>query len=556
MAPRPTMIGRTPETPEPVGFGEGIGLGFRLENPLVSAWYYEGPSSVQKARQQDGFDVFDKWDAQTEAEKLRRGPFRSQMLDIFNDEAWGMWTTQIDREAKDRARMADAGGWGYFYGGVGAAIDPTIALPGGAIYRGARVGWSAAKTGFSTAKAAAGATAAQEAVLQGTQEARLAPETMFALAGSTILGGVVGAGVGAWASKTWIKQAEKVLANVANGHIAEPSKTFPSLAVRSVEIPSSDASPATVAEGMPSTAAAEPTTIKGTPAVKLTEIKPPAGQPGPFLRTPDHPTISNNERLFAFEANGKKGDIILEEKDGGKAIHIRWIGSVKEDETLSLGPASVRKILSDLRTYFPKAETISGARAGGAKAKDDIWVDTKVKLPTTIEGIPVSREPTGEFKVDVGPAHESKITVREEDFLDLDLPVSAQTPEIQAKLQRAFGDASPDASVRDLVKGFETRLGEAGIPGAKFLDKGTRNYVVFDDSSIKIKAVNDVDVQLANEQAINGGVTDFERFAAAGTGQPFVCCGAGQRSRRVRDGRADWEDLELVELEHLAERDE
>jgi hypothetical protein len=102
-----------------------------------------------------------------------------------------------------------------------------------------------------------------------------------------------------------------------------------------------------------------------------------------------------------------------------------------------------------------------------------------------------------------------KVGVRARDgaFLDWDKPLSEQTPEVQAAL-RALGvfdhdliDAGSTGQDAYLALGDRKqaaqRLREAGIPGLKYLDQGsrgvgegTRNYVLFDDNLIRILEKN------------------------------------------------------------------
>jgi hypothetical protein len=102
------------------------------------------------------------------------------------------------------------------------------------------------------------------------------------------------------------------------------------------------------------------------------------------------------------------------------------------------------------------------------------------------------------YKVDLPDEHIAKM-------LDWDKPLSQQSPEIRASLQK-LGELMPDSNLRkggSAMGLLESRLGgrdkaaaalkEAGIPGIKYLDQGSRgtgagtsNYVVFDDALPKI----------------------------------------------------------------------
>jgi hypothetical protein len=91
----------------------------------------------------------------------------------------------------------------------------------------------------------------------------------------------------------------------------------------------------------------------------------------------------------------------------------------------------------------------------------------------------------------VGKMYEVNINADPDHFLDWDKPFKDQHPEVQQKLKEAWL-AHPDASsLRS--QGASHALKEAGIPGIKYLDQGSRvagqgssNYVVFDDKMIDI----------------------------------------------------------------------
>lgn len=106
-----------------------------------------------------------------------------------------------------------------------------------------------------------------------------------------------------------------------------------------------------------------------------------------------------------------------------------------------------------------------------------------------------------------GTLYEARINADPNDFLDWDTPLSEQ-PNIQEKLAR-IGEATKSSTTTGGQKigrleellpnraAVTERLREAGIPGIKYLDagsradgEGSRNYVVFDDSLIEILSKN------------------------------------------------------------------
>lgn len=102
-----------------------------------------------------------------------------------------------------------------------------------------------------------------------------------------------------------------------------------------------------------------------------------------------------------------------------------------------------------------------------------------------------------------GSMYEVRINADPEHFLDWDKPL-AQQPDIVKRLttDAYYGDPSPKLTGKDIIENVFTQTGparrseamrEAGIPGIKYLDAGSRtagdgsrNYVVFDDKLIEI----------------------------------------------------------------------
>lgn len=123
-----------------------------------------------------------------------------------------------------------------------------------------------------------------------------------------------------------------------------------------------------------------------------------------------------------------------------------------------------------------------------------------------------------------GNLYQVKILADKEQFLDLDKRLNEQAPEVQQAVKRAMGidyHGNFDAAKSDWLwnefqhadgkvavrQGFiasddklvAKRLSDAGIPGLKYLDEGsrgagdgTRNFVVFDDKHVQITHKNEV----------------------------------------------------------------
>ncbi len=90
---------------------------------------------------------------------------------------------------------------------VAGIVSPTTLLPGGAVVRGARLGTTALKTAGTTSAAAAAAVGIQEAILQENVNDRTLFESATNVAAGALLGGALGAGVGALAGRIPTPQA-------------------------------------------------------------------------------------------------------------------------------------------------------------------------------------------------------------------------------------------------------------------------------------------------------------------------------------------------------------
>lgn len=137
--------------------------------------------------------------------------------------------------------------------------------------------------------------------------------------------------------------------------------------------------------------------------------------------------------------------------------------------------------------------------------------------------------------VNKGSLYRVRITADKDKFLDLDKNLNEQTPEVQAALKQAMGidyDGNFDQALSDrkwkehqyadgktaVRNGFiafsddrvSQRLSDAGIPGSKYLDQGsrsgegTRNFVVFDDKNVEITHKNGKQVSSQIRQDVVG----------------------------------------------------
>lgn len=179
-------------TPEPEKYNASVlGAAFRQENEIVSA-----ATSFSFDPQKPFDPEFRPWEEIQGTEYERYG---SRFIGAQDSEDVARMKAQIDREIEDRS-VLDAAGWAGWAAQMGAAIlSPTSLLPGGAIVKGGK-GVSIARTALKVGVAASAATAVQEAFLHGSQQTRTPEESAFAIGGSFILGGMLGAAAGKMAS--------------------------------------------------------------------------------------------------------------------------------------------------------------------------------------------------------------------------------------------------------------------------------------------------------------------------------------------------------------------
>ncbi|WP_120636021.1 hypothetical protein [Ruegeria sp. EL01] len=183
----PDGMSVTPTEEAPTGIGDVLGAAFRTENPVVSA---------ATSFNYDPLKPFDPdyrpWD---DVQGTEYEDYAGRFAGARDQEDVVAMKAQIDRERDDRAVLDAAGGLGVLSQMGAAVLSPSSLIPGGAVVKGAK-GVSIARTGLTVAGSAAFAAALDETVLQGTQETRTATESAFAIGGSFVLGGVLGAAAG------------------------------------------------------------------------------------------------------------------------------------------------------------------------------------------------------------------------------------------------------------------------------------------------------------------------------------------------------------------------
>ena len=166
-----------------------LGAAFRQDNVVGSLLANRDASAAELYKQEPGFDPF-KEIADTPLEGQE-----DQFVDVFNRKAFEARKAQINMESEDRATLAASGVWGGLASFGAAMVDPTILLPGGVIARGVKGGYAIGRSIVTGAVSASAAAGVAETGLHATQRLRKIPETLFAIGGSAILGGVLGGAV-------------------------------------------------------------------------------------------------------------------------------------------------------------------------------------------------------------------------------------------------------------------------------------------------------------------------------------------------------------------------
>jgi hypothetical protein len=126
-------------------------------------------------------------------------------LDVHNDEMYRATLADLDRE-RENNRVLHASGWMGTTLSMGAAVlDLPTLIPGGALVRGAALGYKTLKSAASVGAGAAGAAFVAEAGLHATQLERDGTRTLYAVAGATALGALLGAAGAKFLSHTELR---------------------------------------------------------------------------------------------------------------------------------------------------------------------------------------------------------------------------------------------------------------------------------------------------------------------------------------------------------------
>jgi hypothetical protein len=190
----PRTIGRLPELAPAVeapdlaapGILDTIGAAWRTQNIIGSSLSNEMLGADLDTVEQD-FNPFEA------ARGTKYEAYPERLAQLYNRKAFETFRAQVDREEEDRRTLDAAGALGVIAQIGAGVVDPTILVPGGALVRGGKVGYSIGRSALAVGAGSAAGVAVQESILQGTQETRTAEETGLAIGGGAILGALVGA---------------------------------------------------------------------------------------------------------------------------------------------------------------------------------------------------------------------------------------------------------------------------------------------------------------------------------------------------------------------------
>lgn len=217
--PAPSTIGVADyDAPEP-SYLSTLGAVFRQDGLIGSALSNArlGMDQRDLYKVDPNYNVYQDPDV---AEFVKDNPDRWD--EVYNKNAADAMRANIEKERRDKATI-DASGWGAFLASelLTQLTDPTILLPGGALARAGKVGYSAGRSSLALGASAALGTAAQETGLQATQEERPIAESAIAVGGSALLGGIIGAGASRFFNKVEWDRVSKSLESELTGEVED-----------------------------------------------------------------------------------------------------------------------------------------------------------------------------------------------------------------------------------------------------------------------------------------------------------------------------------------------
>lgn len=195
-----------------------LGAAMRQENLIgsIAASHVANLSSRDFYRIEPGYDPYDGHISGYE-------DYADRFENATNPQATSAIKLDIDQEKRDREILA-ASGWVGTVFSMGAGFgDPTILVPGGALVKTGRVGYSVGRSALVVGAAAGAGVAVQEAGLQATQQTRTVGESAINIGGTIALGSFIGAaGSRILSGSDWMKFGAKLEEELAED-TANPS---------------------------------------------------------------------------------------------------------------------------------------------------------------------------------------------------------------------------------------------------------------------------------------------------------------------------------------------
>lgn len=184
----------------------------RQANVIGSALSYTGPTGDES----DFDPEYSVWDDISGTEYQAHS---NRFVGLRTRSQVGKMKSQIDMESRDRRLIGQAGFGGFAAEAIASIIDLPTLIPGGALIRTARGGFSTVRSATSVGAAAATGAAAAELGLQASQELRTGTESALAIGGSVILGAALGgalSGVSNASHRAMVSQLAVATGNVQN----------------------------------------------------------------------------------------------------------------------------------------------------------------------------------------------------------------------------------------------------------------------------------------------------------------------------------------------------
>ena len=137
-------------------------------------------------------------------------PYLNSFYDVYNDKQFEAIKQKIDKEKYNRNVTNSSGAFGFASNMLAGIVDPINVVPiGGSAYKAIKMG-NVVKGSVQTAKAAALSEIAAESILQSQQDTRTLEESAFNIAGTTLLGGVIGGTAAKFSKKEFSNLAKRL----------------------------------------------------------------------------------------------------------------------------------------------------------------------------------------------------------------------------------------------------------------------------------------------------------------------------------------------------------